>query len=356
MTVRNGSYNSLQDLRANRFTSVAAFGLDTINEILQRDLSNHNAIAAELLSELAEPTTDRQRIYGTSSDNDMQETDEFSQIATIKNSTGSTVAFPLKSYQFALGWTERYMKRATVAEFAEQAIGAQVAHLRMLRREIKKAVFLSSNYTQVDKIGVPSISLPVKRLLNADSQAIPNGLDGTAFTASSHTHYVARVSTLAASDVTTAINNLIEHGHGGKVMVVVHYNDAATIQALTGFVAPTDPRVIYTGVQLATTQATNPGNLYNRFLGIFGAAEVWVKPWAVQNYFFIYDATGPKPIAMRQDTIADFQGLRVASENSEWPLFAKYMEAMVGFGVWTRTNGVSLYIGGTSYTDPTITV
>lgn len=356
MAVRNGSYNSLTDLRANRFTSVAAFGLDTINEILQRDLANHNTIVNELVSELAEPTTDRQRIYGTSSDNDMQETDEFSQIPTIKNSTGSTVAFPLKSYQFALGWTERYLKRATVAEFAEQAIGAQVAHLRMIRREIKKAIYLSSNYTVVDRIGVPSISLPVKRLVNADSQGIPNGLDGTSFNAASHTHYVARVSTLAASDLTSAITNLIEHGHGGRVIVAVHYNDAATWQALTGFVAPTDPRVIYTGVQLATTEPTTPGNLYNRFLGIFGAAEVWVKPWAVQNYAFVYDSMGPKPIAMREDTLAEFHGLRVAAENSEWPLFAKYMEAMVGFGVWTRTNGVVLYIGATSYADPTITI
>lgn len=355
MAVRNGSY-SLADLRANRFTSVASFGLDTINDILQRDNANHNTIVNELMTELAEPTTDRQRIYGTSSDNDMQETDEFSQIPTIKNSTGSTVAFPLKSYQFAIGWTEKYMKRATVGEFAEQAIGAQVAHLRMLRREIKKALFLSTNYTQVDKIGVPSISLAVKRLVNADSQGIPNGLDGTSFTASSHTHYVARVSTFAASDLTAAINNLIEHGHGGRVIVAVHYNDAATVQALTGFVAPTDPRVVYTGVQLATTQPTNPGNLYNRFLGIFGAAEVWVKPWAIQNYLFLYDSMGPKPLAMRQDTIAEFQGLRVAAENSEWPLFAKYMEAIVGFGVWTRTNGVVLYIGATSYADPTITL
>jgi hypothetical protein len=349
-----GTY-TLADLRANRFTSVTDFGVDNINLILQRDLANHNEIVAELQGELADRTTDKQRVYGASIDGDMVKVDEFARSATKKPAVGSGVGFPLNNFQYPVGWDERWIKRAMVGEMAERALAAEMAHMKAHRREIKQALFLSTNYTFRDINSTPITDLAVKRLVNADSMAIPNAPDGTSFNAATHTHYLA-TATLTTAGLTAAINTLIEHGFGERIMAAVHYADAATFTALSGFVPAPDYRTIPANSAAYTRDVTNPGSLFNRFLGIYGAAEIWVKPWAVQNYTFIWDANSVmKPLVLREDTVAGFQGLRLAATLETYPLYAQYFEAMFGYGVWTRTNGVSYQYNNATYSDPTIT-
>src|SRR6266498_583940 len=108
-----GTY-TLNDLRANRFTSVTEFGVDNINTILQRDLAATNEIVAELQGELADRSTDKQRVYGASIDGDMVKVDEFARSATKKPAVGSGVGFPLNNFQYPIGGDERWIKRATV--------------------------------------------------------------------------------------------------------------------------------------------------------------------------------------------------------------------------------------------------
>jgi hypothetical protein len=100
---------------------------------------------------------------------------------------------------------------------------------------------------------------------------------------------------------------------------------------------------------------TDLGNQYNRLLGYFGAAEVWVKPWAIADYMFIWDAAAAgKPLKFRQRTATSLQGLRIAAELPLYPLYAKYFEAEYGIGVWTRTNGVAVHFANATYQSPTI--
>lgn len=349
-----GTY-TLSDLRANRFTSVTDFGPDNINAILQRDLVATNEIVAELQGELADRTTDKQRVYGASIDGDMVEVDEFARSATKKPAVGSGVGFPLKNFQYPVGWDERWIKRATVAELAERAIAAETAYMKAHRRDLKKALFLSTNYTFRDINSAPITDLSVKRLVNADSMAIPNAPDGATFNAATHTHYLA-TATLTAVGLTAAITTVIEHGFGERVIAAFNYADEATVRALTGFVAAPDYRVIPATSAAYTRDVTNPGTLYNRFIGIFGAAEVWIKPWAIANYAFIWDANSPmKPLVLREDSVAGFQGLRLAATLDTYPLYAQYFEAMFGYGVYTRTNGCAYYFANATYADPTIT-
>lgn len=348
-----GTY-TLADLRANRFQSVVEFGIDNINAILQRDLAAHNEIVGELVSELADRTTDKQRVYGASIDGDMVEVDELARSATKKPAVGSGVGFPLKNYQYPVGWDERWIKRATVAELAERALAAETAHQKALRREIKKALYLSTNYTFRDINSTPIADLAVKRLVNADSMAIPNAPDGSTFTASSHTHYLG-TATLTAAGFTAAINTVIEHGFGERIISAINYADEAAVRLLTGFVPAQDFRVVPASTTAHTIETMNPGSYYNRFIGIFGAAEVWVKPWAIANYVFTWDAASVmKPLVLREDTVPGFQGLRLAATLETYPLYAQYFEAMVGLGVWTRTNGSVWYFANATYADPTL--
>ena len=182
---------TLADLRANRFQSVADFGLQTIDEILQRDLVVYNQITAEVVADLADITTDRQRIYGTSATYTLgQDSDEFDPgVAQKAPQTGVTCGFPLKKYVYAIGWTRDWFLSNTPADLAEAVLGIQRADTRTILRDIRNALFGGVNATVFDRFEPPQINLAVKALVNADSADIPNGPNGETFTGSSHTHY-----------------------------------------------------------------------------------------------------------------------------------------------------------------------
>ena len=55
------------------------------------------------------------------------------------------------------------------------------------------------------------------------------------------------------------------------------------------------------------------------------------------NYTFTWDAGSPPPLAFRQRSNTALQGLRIAATNSAYPLYAQFMEAEFGVGVWART-------------------
>jgi len=346
-----GTYD-ISALLATRNASAAEFGLDTIQAVLQADIDAHNAIVMEMVGELCEVTADRQRVYGTSAAGEMVEVDEYGRAPTQRPLTGASVGFPLKLFQFSLGWTRKWFETRTPADMAQAVLGAEAAHLRAIQREIKRSVFLSANYTFRDYL-VDNVSLYVKRLVNADSAEVPNGPNGETFDGASHTHYNAN-ATLTASVLQANIEDVVEHGHGGMVKLAINKANEAAVRLLTGFSAYPDPRLVMRATD-APGETLDISRLDNRAIGIFAGAEVWVKPWTPANYYLAWDADSPsKPLAFRQRAATTLQGLRIAADIDDYALYAQYMEAEYGIGVWTRTNGAVLYVGGSSYVDPTI--
>lgn len=344
--------HDISTLLAARFTSAAAFGLDTIQQVLEADIAAHNAIVTEMVAGLCEVTTDRQRKYGSSTTGEMEEVDEYGRARTQVARPGATVGFPMRLFQFAVGWTSKWFETKTPADMATMVQNAQKAHLRRVQREIKRAIFGSANYTFNDFL-VDNIDLGVKRFVNADSAEIPDGPNGETYDGASHTHYDA-VNGLTAGALTATIDDVIEHGHGSMVKVAIAKADEATVRALTGFTAYPDPRIIYRQTD-TPGQALDISRLDNRAIGIFAGSEVWVKPWAIANYAFAWDDGAPqRPLAFRQRTNTSLQGLRIAAELNTHPLYTQYLEAEFGVGVWTRTNGAALYFGAGAWADPTI--
>lgn len=347
--------NDISTLLAARDQSVASFGLNNIVSILQAELARHNAIVMDLVGDLATITTDRQRKYGVSVAGEMFEVDEYGRAPTQVSKPGATVGFPLRNYQTSIGWTQKWFNTKTPADMAIAVQGAERADLRMISRELKKAFMLSANYT-FDDFLVDGVDLAVKRLVNADSAAIPEGPNGEIFTAASHTHYVGAAS-LTAAVVTTAIANLVEHGLGNDVRVNISTTDEAAFRALAGFVPYVDPRLTYVASATVPTTARTLDitKINNRAIGIFGGAEVWVKSWMPASYLFVYDAGSDKPVVIRQRTETSLQGLRIAGTNDIFPLYAQYMEREFGAGVWNRTNGVFVFFASGTFADPVIT-
>jgi len=351
MAPNTGTYD-IATLLATRNQSAADFGLDTIERVLAADVAAHNAIVQEMVSDMCEVTTDRQRIYGTSADGDMQEVDEYGRAPTQRALPGDTVGFPLRLFQFNLGWTAKFLQSATPADLAIQVQSAEKAHLRGIQLQLKRAIFSNANYTFVDHL-VDNVSLAVKRFVNADSAKIPDGPNGETFDGATHDHYQAEAS-LTAAFLTDIINNVIEHGHGNSVKVALNKADETAARGLSGFVAYPDPRIIYRNSD-TPGQTLDIARLDNRAIGIFAGAEVWVKSWAIDNYPFVWDSGDPnKPLAFRQRAQQNLQGLRIAAENADYPLYAKFMEAEFGIAVWTRTNGAVLKTDNATWADPTI--
>ena len=345
--------NDISTLLASRNQSIAAFGLTNIIPILNRELAAHNQMVRGMLSGLATFTTDRQRKYGTSSQADMYEVDEYGRAPTQVAKPGDTAGFPLKLFQTSIGWTDKWFQIKTPADMAIAVQAAERAHLRMYSREIKRAFMLSANYSWNDFL-VDGVTLAVKRLVNADGGAIPEGPNNEIFDPNTHTHY-AGTSTLVVQNLLDLINNVVEHGQGTMVQLDINKGNEAAVRALTGFTPYIDPRITLNANANSATERLDYTKVDNRAIGLLGGAEVWVKPWMPLNYYFCYDTGSPPPLVVRQRDSESMQGLRIVSQNDAFPLHAQFMEAEFGIAVWNRTNGAMLLSGNASYQDPSIT-
>ena len=138
------------------------------------------------------------------------------------------------------------------------------------------------------------------------------------------------------------------------VRIYIAQANETAFRALTGFVPYIDPRLTLGTASNQPTVRLDITRMNNRAIGIYGAAEVWVKPWMIANYLVVFDAAGDsKPLAVREDRTGSLDLQRVA-ELDDHPLRVDYFESYFGVGAFTRTNGAVLYFANATYTDPTI--
>jgi hypothetical protein len=345
------------DLLANQNT-IAQIGEDRVWESINTALEVHNEFVMEGMRDLATITTDQLKRYGGPDAMNMDEVDEMGRASAQKVTAGTNVGFPLRLYQVSVQWNRRYIMNATGNEFATQFVAAQDADVKAIFREMKKALFTASNSTTIDRLVNNAISIPIKRLLNADSAQVPLGPDGTSFNGATHTHYLATAgASLAAADLTAAVTTVAEHYQQGKVLIYINSAQETAVRALTGFTAIQPMQIVPALTsQYARVNDLETSQFYNRRIGYFGnqAAEVWVKPWIPASYIFTFMSGPRKPLCMRIRRDGD-GNLVVAAEDEKSPLRARTMEREFGMGVWERANGAALFItGGGSYVSPTI--
>ncbi len=351
MPLTTGTHD-LASLLLNKQTTVATFGLENIAPIFAAELAAHNAQITEILGDLAETSDDRLRLSGAGGGMKWIDSDEYSRAPTQKSAPGATVGFPLRLRTIAVDWTQEWFELHSPADMAIMVKEAEDSHIDKVRVDIQRALFQSANYTSFDRHAAPQVDIAVKRLLNADGMAIPRGPNGETFDAATHTHYLAS-TTLTAAAVTSAINTVVEHGHGAGVRVVINRTDETAFKALVGFEPYTHPALIQGPGDTSTTLDIT--RLDNRAIGLFGAAEVHVKSWGIANYMLVYAAGDSRKPLVRRVRTGDDGGMKIAAEIDMFPLHAKYMRSLYGFGVWTRTAAAVLYFAGGAYVDPTIT-
>jgi len=348
-----GTLSTLDTLASVR-QSVVEFGEDRAWDSINAALAAHNAQVDEMLGTLVERTTDVRRAYGSADAKTMQELDQWGQGDAQKITAGVSVDFPLRRYGDTVQWTRQWMMSNTVAQLAAEVAAIMDADRLNFARQVKRAIYGPTNTTFVDKLGNPAnISLNIKAFVNADSAAIPVGPNGETFVGSSHTHYLATASLIAAN-LAALILTVQEHYASGTPVVYISSTDEAAVRALTGFVPAVDPRLIQASTVTRPSVGLDLANLYDRMIGYFGAAEIWVKPWAIASYFFAYVQGAPVPLVMRVPTFGGLENLSLMAEDERYPLRARTYERQFGVSVWNRVNGAVLYTASGTYAAPTI--
>jgi hypothetical protein len=349
-----GTLSTLDTLAAVR-QSVLQFGEDRAWEAISVALDAHNSQVNEMRGNFVDQTTDARRSYGTGDSKQMDEMDQWGQADAQKISAAVTVDFPLRRYGNSLQWTRQWMQSNSAAQLAAEVAAIFDADRLNVLKQIKRAIFLSSNTTFIDKLGFPAnISLAVKAFANNDGSGYPLGPNGEVF-ATSHTHYLAN-----ATLTTTAATNLIvavqEHYNSGTPVVVINAADEAAWRALTGFNGYVDTRVTLNANANQPVTRLNYSDLYNRAIGIYSNAEIRVRPWAIANYAFAYIEGQAPVLAMRVPSQAPELGnLQFNYEDERLPLRARSYERQFGVGVWQRVGGAVLQFNNGSYQQPTIT-
>ncbi|WP_103030023.1 hypothetical protein [Salinibacter altiplanensis] len=353
MSQQTGTH-TIQDLLDVEHQSVAEFGRSTVEQTVQNDLQNHRQLTEEMVSEIAEVTAERQRIYGGAGNTEMEEVDEFGEGTTQEDHESGEVAFPLRKFLHTVGWTGDYEVNATPADIAQATLNAEKADVTKIRGRMKRAIFLSSNYAYTDHL-VDRVSLDIKRFVNADGDPIPPGPNGQTFDGASHTHYNAE-NGLSNGGLNDSVDDLMHHGHTDQPVMYINQGDETAVKGLSDFNEFVDARLTLRNDQNQPTQRKDVNMpLDNRAIGIFRSTEVWIKPWVPPGYKFITDIEADEsPLCFRQHATEGLRGLRLASEIRDYPLNTETMEHYFGVGVWNRTNGVVHYSGGGTYQDPSL--
>lgn len=348
-----GTLSVLDTLRASQQT-VAGFGEDKAFAAIAQGLAVHNALVAEAAGDLCEFTADNLRRYGTVATMEMEEVDEYGAVDTQKVTAGANVGFPLRKPQIAIGWTRTFMLTQPVGELAAQFEAAREADMRRIMRDIRRALFVPTNNLGYRDRLVANVTLPLRALVNGDGEGIPNGPNGEPFDGATHSHYLATAS-LVAANLLAEIETVAEHGVAGQLRLYINRAQEAAIRAMPNFSPYVDSRIIPVGAAPRADGALDVTNLGNRAIGIFDIAEVWVKPWILAGYQFVFDRRATnKPLVFRTRSgqPTGLGALQIAADHEHYPLRAQHLEREYGIGVYTRTNGAVLYNGGATYAVP----
>lgn len=347
-----GTLNVLEDLA--QVNDPVAGNEDAIAQRFQQALDVHNAMVADMMSDLAITTDQAQLPYGGADAAIMQEVDEWGTADASKSVALGNLGLPLRNYESTIQWTRLYFERVSVSALAAELDGHALADIQNFQRVLRRALFVNTNVTGYIDRRATKLTYDLKALLNADGQAIPTGANGTTFDGATHTHYLASAS-LTAGAMQSLIDTVVEHGVDGEIRVFISKADEATVRGFTGFSPYVDARVTVVGAAQIGNRPLDTTNPDNRAIGVFGGAEVWVKPWVPANYQVALDVGGAvKPLAVRTQTgtLTGSGAFRILAEHEHYPLRARHMGREFGIGIVGRHKAAVMRSNNASYAVP----
>lgn len=347
-----GTLNVLEDLAED--TQPVAGREDEIAARFSEALDIHNRLFADMVGDLAMLTDQPELALGAADEAIIDELDEWGAADASKAANFGQVGFPLRIYGGTIQWTRTYFEMVSAAELAAQLDAFAAADLRRFQNLLKTVLFNNTNTSNYFDRLQSKRTYTLRALLNADGQSIPPGPSGTSFDGSTHTHYLAN-ATLTAAAVQGLIDTVVEHGVDGQVVVYINKADEATVRGFTGFAPYLDARVTVTGASQIGSQSLDVNNPDNRAIGVFGGAEVWVKPWVPADYQVALDLGSTfKPLGIRTRTgsLTGSGAFRIIADHEHYPLRAQNLGREYGVSVYGRWKAAVLYSDNAAYAPP----
>jgi hypothetical protein len=337
-------------------------GITTISvEEINRQLAARNEFIAskvdEMLNGFTQPVVSEGYMLDVSpAASAMAKVGEYGQAYTEVDRQFIERQFPLFKFSKATGWTEEFLRRATIEEFRKGVFDVEYAYQSSLLNELKAAIFNNIPRQHNDKFASKR-DLTIRPFYNGDGQSIPIAPDGTSFTAATHTHYNGTSgSSLSVYDIDTLlINNVVEHGDMKGIALFVPSNGAALLSAVSGtkFLEATRPNVVYADNANRSAFVDNlDSNPNDKLIGAWNGYPVFTKTWVPANYI-VCVATGAatKALGYRQDKF--IKGLTALPEIGNNIITAKEWRAYFGMGALNRGAGAVLKTDAqTTYTAP----
>lgn len=347
-----GTLNVLEDLAED--TQPVAGREDEIAARFSEALDIHNRLFADMVGDLAMLTDQPELALGAADEAIIDELDEWGAADASKAANFGQVGFPLRIYGGTIQWTRTYFEMVSAAELAAQLDAFAAADLRRFQNLLKTVLFNNTNTSNYFDRLQSKRTYTLRALLNADGQSIPPGPSGTSFDGSTHTHYLAN-ATLTEAAVQGLIDTVVEHGVDGQVVVYINKADEATVRGFTGFAPYLDARVTVTGASQVGSQSLDVNNPDNRAIGVFGGAEVWVKPWVPADYQVALDLGSTfKPLGIRTRTgsLTGSGAFRIIADHEHYPLRAQNLGREYGVSVYGRWKAAVLYSDNAAYAPP----
>jgi len=348
-----GTYD-LAWLRVNFDRKLRDLDTGQLLTVVQTELAAHNERAAAMVAAFAVRVDKRETVdaSGTNLTGTMTEVDEYGRARTQTAGVAGDVAFPLRRYQFAAGYTADFFRKGTAQDFVEVLDNAQAAHRKELVKQIRDRLFSPVNYNFQDFL-TDGKTVNVRALFNADGTVAPTSpnlvnFDGT------HTHYLG-FTALNSTNLSALIATVREHGDDTNVEVHLAQAQEAAVKALAGFAPVMDVQIQVASTSTVAVGALNTANPANRKIGRYDGADVFVKPWVFDNYGLAID-TNSQALGIRHPDDLEDEGLRPIGQIVTFPLQSDYWGAEFGIGTRNRRGAaVAQFNSGTAgvYTDPT---
>lgn len=318
-------------------------------------LDIHNRLFDDMVSDLGTVVTVPQMAFTGADTAVVQEMDEWGRADASKPSVTGNLGFPLRIYGSTVQWTRTFLQRATISELATQLDAHAAADLVNFRNLLKVVLFKETNTSSyIDRLD-SKLTYTLRALLNADGQSIPVSPSGTTFDGSTHTHYLAN-ATYTNTAFQTLIDTVVEHGVAGKIVGYIAKADEATVRGFSGFSAYLDARITVTGASQIGNEQLDIANPGNRAIGVFGGAEIWVKPWIPANYAAVLDIGGsrkPLGVRVRDGNLVSGPGsFQRIDEHQHHPLTAQHFGREFGIAALGREKAAVARLNNGTYAAP----
>src|SRR5690625_4405137 len=201
MATYTGGYDINTLLTVKTGARVSDLDQEQLAQSINTEIEAHNNLTQDMLSVLAETTTQREGAWGGGMRGEMIEVDEYGRAPTQNQGLPGRLGWPLRKFQHNIGWTNDFFLQATPADLAQVFQAARRADALGIRRGLREAVFTPTNRTMRD-VFVDKAEITVRALVNGDGEPIPVGPNGETFDVDTHTQYnVTAGATLADGDV-----------------------------------------------------------------------------------------------------------------------------------------------------------